>query len=76
MSIVVDDMSDEVLATTVSDEGVWEGKLGYRTYLGVGYQLEITSSGGESIVLNDVAFGEVWVCSGQSNMEWKIKGVR
>ncbi len=24
------------------------------------------------IVLNDVLFGDVWVCSGQSNMEWTM----
>lgn len=30
----------------------------------------ITVQGGNSIVLEDVMIGEVWVCSGQSNMEW------
>ena len=75
MSILVDGVADPVLTTTVSDEGVWEGKLDYRTYIGEGYDLEVAREG-ESIVLYDVAFEEVWVCSGQSNMEWAIKGVR
>jgi sialate O-acetylesterase len=30
----------------------------------------ITLKGQNTIVLNDVLIGEVWVCSGQSNMEW------
>lgn len=30
------------------------------------------SSGKEKIMLQDVLSGEVWVCSGQSNMEWKL----
>src|SRR5687767_11148505 len=30
----------------------------------------ITLKGKNTIVLNDVLIGEVWVCSGQSNMEW------
>lgn len=34
------------------------------------YQLIIQGSG--RLVLDDVLLGEVWVCSGQSNMEWSI----
>ncbi len=30
----------------------------------------ITLRGSNTIVLNDILVGEVWVCSGQSNMEW------
>ena len=30
----------------------------------------ITFKGNNTIVLNNVLIGEVWVCSGQSNMEW------
>jgi sialate O-acetylesterase len=30
----------------------------------------ITIKGSNQIVLDDVLIGEVWVCSGQSNMEW------
>jgi sialate O-acetylesterase len=32
----------------------------------------ITVTGANRIVLSDVLFGEVWVCSGQSNMEYTI----
>lgn len=30
----------------------------------------ITLKGSNTVVLNDVMIGEVWICSGQSNMEW------
>lgn len=30
----------------------------------------ITLQGGNTIVLDNILIGEVWVCSGQSNMEW------
>lgn len=31
-------------------------------------------SGQEELVLSDVLIGEVWLCSGQSNMEWGLAG--
>lgn len=36
--------------------------------------LEIT--GAERLTIRDVLIGEVWLCSGQSNMEWTLAGVR
>ena len=34
----------------------------------------ITVSDGEAVTLNNVLIGEVWFCSGQSNMEMPVKG--
>jgi sialate O-acetylesterase len=31
-------------------------------------------AGDETIRLTDILVGEVWLCSGQSNMEWSVKG--
>ena len=36
------------------------------------HEIRIESGRGASITLRDVLFGEVWVCSGQSNMEWPM----
>ena len=36
------------------------------------YQMKITS-GGESISFADIFVGDVWLCSGQSNMEWTVQ---
>ncbi|MDD7885440.1 sialate O-acetylesterase [Flavivirga sp. 57AJ16] len=33
----------------------------------------IKISDGQELVLDNVLIGEVWVCSGQSNMEWSLK---
>ncbi len=35
---------------------------------------ELTISGSEKIIIKNVLFGEVWLCSGQSNMEMPVKG--
>lgn len=33
----------------------------------------ITVKGYNTIILNDILLGEVWICSGQSNMEWSAR---
>ncbi|RYY30717.1 MAG: sialate O-acetylesterase [Chitinophagaceae bacterium] len=44
---------------------------------GAGGPYSITFRGENTIVLNNVMLGEVWVCSGQSNMEWGgFKGLK
>jgi sialate O-acetylesterase len=37
---------------------------------------EVTISDGKPIILKNVMIGEIWVCSGQSNMEMPMKGYR
>ncbi len=34
---------------------------------------ELTISGKNTILLTNILVGEVWVCSGQSNMEWPVR---
>jgi len=43
---------------------------------GAGGPYTVTISDGEKIVLKNVLVGEVWFCSGQSNMEMPMKGFR
>ena len=38
---------------------------------GTGYKI-VAEHGGEAVVIADVAFGDIWVCSGQSNMEFTM----
>lgn len=52
-------------------QGRWELKVA-TPEAGGPYTLEI--SDGEPLVLRDVLVGEVWFCSGQSNMEMPVKG--
>jgi sialate O-acetylesterase len=36
------------------------------------YSIKVSAKSG-SIMVSDVLIGEVWLCSGQSNMEWSVK---
>lgn len=54
-----------------NNKGVWETSF---TALSAGgpYTLEVT--GDDSVkVVNNILVGDVWVCSGQSNMEWPLR---
>ena len=57
-------------ATVVADtEGNWQTKLP-ATQAGGPYTLQI--KGNNTLELRNILFGEVWVCSGQSNMQWPV----
>jgi sialate O-acetylesterase len=58
--------------TIVNDEGLWKVKL--KTIKAGGpYQIKI-QIGDSTIVYTNVLLGEVWLCSGQSNMEMPLEG--
>ena len=59
--------------TKASADGSW--KLEVSTPQ-AGGPYEITISDGKVLKLTNVLIGEVWVCSGQSNMEMPMKGYR
>jgi len=54
-------------------EGKWKTKLKTPS---AGGPFTITISDGKSLTLNNVLIGEVWVCSGQSNMQMTMSGYR
>ena len=49
--------------------GRWKATLGA---LEVGGPHELVIQGTNTIVIKDVLVGEVWICSGQSNMQWSV----
>ncbi len=53
--------------------GKWKMKINTPD---AGGPYEITISDGDAITLKNVLIGEVWLCSGQSNMEMPMKGFR
>ena len=53
-----------------NEYGEWEIPLA-KFKAGGPHQIKVTS-GKESITLEDLYFGDVWICSGQSNMEWTV----
>ncbi len=54
-------------------DGNWKVKVSTPV---AGGPYTVTISEGKSITLKNVMIGEVWVCSGQSNMEMQMKGYR
>ncbi len=64
-------LGDQRLSGTADNEGQWQVKLGP---LNPGGPFTLTIAGKNTITLHDVLVGEVWVCSGQSNMEMPVQG--
>ena len=52
-------------------QGKWNIKV---TTPAAGGPYEITISDGKKVKLSNVMIGEVWICSGQSNMEMQVEG--
>ena len=52
-------------------QGKWSGSIATPV---AGGPYEITFNDGEKLTIKNVLIGEVWICSGQSNMEMQMKG--
>jgi sialate O-acetylesterase len=60
--------------TTVTGvDGKWSLRL---ETAAAGGPYEMTITDGETLTLKNILIGEVWLCSGQSNMEMPLKGFR
>ncbi len=57
--------------TKASNLAKWQLKLNTTA---AGGPYTVTIKGYNTLVLEDVLLGEVWLCSGQSNMEWPVGG--
>jgi len=55
--------------TTAGEDGKWRLEL---EPMPAGGPYEMTVSGSNTLTYSDVLVGEVWFCSGQSNMEWNV----
>jgi sialate O-acetylesterase len=54
---------------TAGDDGKWMVKL---PALPAGGPFEMTVAGSNTVTIHDVLVGEVWLCSGQSNMDFTV----
>lgn len=59
--------NNQVDSVTASGDAKWEIKIATPA---AGGPYSITIKGNNTIELKNIMIGEVWVCSGQSNMEW------
>ena len=60
--------------TVADDKGYWKAWLQPLTVNRKGQTLTVWGDGVE-IFFDDVLVGDVWLCSGQSNMEWPVRGL-
>jgi len=66
-------LGDSTASMVADSDGKWMVTLPARK---AGTGLSLTMTGKNKIILNNIAVGEVWVCSGQSNMEWPVEKAR
>jgi sialate O-acetylesterase len=64
--------SEDAYKTNADGEGNWRTTI--KTPQAGGPFTLTVKSGDETIELKNVLSGEVWICSGQSNMQWKMDG--
>ena len=63
----------KAIKTVADEDGRWMDKI--KTPKASNKSLKITvKCGSESRELKNILAGEVWICSGQSNMQWKLRG--
>lgn len=65
--------SDETYTAKADKEGKFVVEF---PTIEAGGPYEVTLSDGEPLTLKNVMLGEVWICSGQSNMEMPMKGFK
>lgn len=56
---------------TAGQDGKWMVKLPALKADGKTYELQV--AGTTNVTVKNIVVGEVWLCSGQSNMEWSVK---
>jgi sialate O-acetylesterase len=62
-------LGKQTVSTTAGSDGKWMLKLNKLT---AGGPFVLTASGKNTVTINDVYAGEVWLCSGQSNMDFTV----
>ncbi len=67
VAVQLDKQSKRVKA---DKNGKWRVEL---AALPAGGPFQLVVKGKNTLALNDVLIGEVWICSGQSNMEWSVE---
>jgi sialate O-acetylesterase len=65
-------LDGDVAVAQVQADGRWALTLPPRS-AGGPYGLSVLNGSGERQELSDILVGDVWLCSGQSNMEWPVR---
>lgn len=67
ITVTIDGLS---MTTRATDNGNW---MIYLPSFKAGGPFTISVKGNNEVIFSDVLFGDVWVASGQSNMEWRLE---
>lgn len=70
-SEVTAELAGDSVETTTGSDGNFRLELPARP-AGGPYRLTVREEGGKERIFHDVLIGDVWICSGQSNMEWPL----
>ena len=62
--------AEQTLDTVADNSGVWRVTL---SAMPAGGPHTMAVSGSNTLTIQDVYIGEVWLCSGQSNMQWSVR---
>jgi sialate O-acetylesterase len=62
-------LGESKASATAAEDGKWTVRL---EAMEAGGPCQMTVQGNNTITLEDILIGEVWVCSGQSNMQWPV----
>lgn len=65
--------ADQRAQTSADSDGLWEVQLKAMKAGKGPYNMTITGTQSPAVHLDDILLGEVWICSGQSNMEWEMR---
>lgn len=63
------EFNKEIARTVADGNGKWKVKLSAQEY---GGPYTMTVKGKNIVTFYNILIGDVWVCSGQSNMEWRV----
>jgi sialate O-acetylesterase len=67
------EISNVIAAATVAADGRWQAQM-LPPAVGGPYTLKI--SGRKTVTFTNILVGDVWLCGGQSNMEWPLSQAR
>ncbi len=70
--IVTIQINDQKASVTVAEDSTW--RIDFPAFESYGGPYTVEIQGKETLVFDNVMVGEVWVCSGQSNMEMPLAG--
>ena len=65
-------IAGHVATTQVGEDGRWVVKLPAMQVVSDPLEMVVTN-GDATVTVSDILIGEVWLCSGQSNMQWSVR---